>query len=335
MQSIEVTTAAPLLDAQTSSLGQVIENKRILELPLNGRNPFGLGLLAGGTTPFYGLTTNLPFVAGGGRFSANDILIDGVDNNIRSFAGSVGRNGISYIPSVDAVEEFKVKTNNLSAEYGRSAGYTVSATIRSGTNRYHGSLFEFLRNDQLDANNFVSNFSGKPRAKFRQNQFGGTIGGPVRFPYYRGRDRTFFFFDYQGTEIRQAAGSSLSDVAPASWRTGNFASDPSIIYDPLTRVLNSSGTVTSNPFPNNVIPQNRLDPTILKYLTLMPLANVGSVESTSRNFIATSPSQRVTGILYLQSARHLVQHAQFGSQRHSYLQPRGGQRVSLWVQSIQ
>src|SRR5215467_14042099 len=107
-QSIEVNSAAPLLDAQTSSLGQVIENKRILELPLNGRNPFGLGLLAGGTTPFYGLTTNLAFIAGGGRFSANDILIDGVDDNIRNFAGSVGRNGISYIPSVDAVEEFKV-----------------------------------------------------------------------------------------------------------------------------------------------------------------------------------------------------------------------------------
>ena len=290
-QSIEVTSAAPLLDAQTSSLGQVIENKRILELPLNGRNPFGLGLLAGGTTPFYGLTTNLPFVAGGGRFSANDILIDGVDNNIRNFAGSVGRNGIAYIPSVDAVEEFKVKTNNLSAEYGRSAGYTVSATIRSGTNHYHGSLFEFLRNDQLDANNFVSNFSGKPRAKFRQNQFGGTIGGPVRFPYYRGRDRTFFFFDYQGTEIRQAAGSSLSDVAPASWRTGNFATDPTIIYDPQSRVLNANGIVTSNPFPNNIIPQDRLDPAILKYVALMPLANVGSTESTSRNFIATSPSQ--------------------------------------------
>ena len=290
-QSVEVTSSAPLLEAQTSSLGQVIENKRILELPLNGRNPFGLGLLAGGTTPFYGLTTNLPFVAGGGRFSANDILIDGVDDNIRNFAGSVGRNGIAYTPSVDAVEEFKVKTNNLSAEYGRSAGYTVSATIRSGTNQYHGSLFEFLRNDKLDANNFVSNFSGKPRAKFRQNQFGGTIGGPVRLPYYNGHDRTFFFFDYQGTEIRQAAGSALSDVAPASWRTGNFSSNPSIIYDPASRVLGANGVVTANPFPNNIIPENRLDPTVLKYQSLMPLPNVGGPETTSRNFIATSPSQ--------------------------------------------
>src|SRR5882757_7620530 len=96
-ESVEVNTAAPLLDAQTSSIGQVIENKRIIELPLNGRNPFALGLLAGGTTPFYGLTTNLPFIGGGGRHSANDILLDGVDDNLRNYAGSVGRNGVSYI----------------------------------------------------------------------------------------------------------------------------------------------------------------------------------------------------------------------------------------------
>jgi hypothetical protein len=290
-QSVEVTSAAPLLESQTSSLGQVIENKRIVELPLNGRNPFALGLLAGGTTPFQGLNTNIPFIAGGGRHSANDILLDGVDDNIRNFAGNVGRNGVSYIPSVDAVQEFKVKTNNFSAEYGRSAGYTVNATIKSGTNGYHGSLFEFLRNDKLDANNFVSNFAGKPKAKFRQNQFGGTIGGPVRLPHYNGRDRTFFFFDYQGTEIRQAAGSSLSDVAPASWRQGNFSSSTRNIYDPASRQLNSTGVVTAEAFPNNNIPQSRLDSTVLEYQKLIPLANVGSQESSSRNFISTSPRE--------------------------------------------
>ena len=104
-QTIEVQSAAPLLDAQTSSLGQVIENKRIVDLPLNGRNPFALGLLAGGTTPFKGLNTNIPFIAGGGRHSANDILLDGVDNNIRNFGGDVGRNGVAYTPSVEAVQE--------------------------------------------------------------------------------------------------------------------------------------------------------------------------------------------------------------------------------------
>jgi hypothetical protein len=105
--SVQVTAAAPLLDAQISSLGQVIENKQILDMPLNGRNPFALGVLAGGTVQFQGLTTNLPIVASGGRHNANDILLDGVDNNLRNYAGSVGRAGLAYTPSVDAVEEFK------------------------------------------------------------------------------------------------------------------------------------------------------------------------------------------------------------------------------------
>src|ERR1051326_2828142 len=179
-QTMEVTAAAPVLESQTSSLGQVIENKRIVDLPLNGRNPFQLGVLSGGAVAFQGLTTNLPILAGGGRHNANDILLDGVDDNLRNFNGKVGRAGLTYIPSVDAVEEFKVKTNAFAAEYGHSAGYTMNATIKSGTNQYHGSAYEFLRNDILDANNFVSNFSGKPKAEFRQNQFGATFGGPVR-----------------------------------------------------------------------------------------------------------------------------------------------------------
>ncbi|MGH9659724.1 MAG: carboxypeptidase-like regulatory domain-containing protein, partial [Bryobacteraceae bacterium] len=288
-QTIEVTSAAPLLDAQTSSLGQIIENKRIVDLPLNGRNPFMLGLLAGGTTPFKGLNTNIPFIAGGGRHSGNDILLDGVDDNIRNFGGDVGRNGISYIPSVDAVQEFKVKTNNFAAEYGRSSGYTVNATIKSGSNELHASLFEFLRNDKLDANNFVSNFVGQRRAPFRQNQYGATLGGPLRLPRYNGRNRTFFFVDYEGTQIRSAAGSSLSDVAPASFRRGDFSSSARKIYDPLSRTLGPTGVVTAELFPNNVLPPSRLDSAILKYQDLMPAPNVSGPESTSRNFFSVSP----------------------------------------------
>jgi hypothetical protein len=269
----------------------VIENKRIVDLPLNGRNPFALGVLVGGTVPFQGLTTNLPIIAGGGRHSANDILLDGVDNNLRNFNGSVGCNGLSYTPSVDAVQEFKVKTNNFSAEYGRSAGYTMNATIKSGTNEYHGIAFEFLRNDKLDANNFVSNFAGRPKAKFLQNQYGATFGGPVRLPYYHGRDRTFFFVDYEGREIRQAAGSSLSDVPPMSFRKGDLSSSTTAIYDPATRVLGPNGVVTSQPFANRIIPADRLDPAVLKYEDLMPAPNVGGPESTARNFISVSPSE--------------------------------------------
>jgi hypothetical protein len=290
-ETVEVSTTTPLLESQESSLGQVIENKRILELPLNGRNPFQLGLLAGGVTPFRGLSTNLPFTAGGGRHSGNDIMLDGVDDNIRNYNGSTGRNGVNYIPSVDAVQEFKVKTSNFSAEYGRSAGFTVNATIRSGTNQYHGSVFEFLRNDKLDANNFVSNFTGNPKAKFRQNQFGGTFGGPVRLPGYDGRNRTFFFSDFQGTQIREAAGSSLSDVAPESYRAGDFSREGRLIYDPRTRRLGPTGVVTAEPFPNNTIPRSLMDPIALKLQELIPLPNTGAPGQTSRNYFTASPRE--------------------------------------------
>jgi hypothetical protein len=288
--SVEVTASAPLLDSQISSLGQVVENKQILDMPLNGRNPFALGTLAGGTVQFQGLTTNLPIVASGGRYNANDILLDGVDNNLRNYAGSVGRAGLAYTPSVDAVEEFKVKTNNFSAEYGHSAGYVMNATIKAGNNEYHGHAWEFLRNEVLDANSFVSNFAGQPRAKYRQNQFGASIGGPVTLPYYRGRDRTFFFVDYEGTQIRQAASSSLADEPPLSFRAGNFSTSPTIIYDPATRRLGSNGVVTADPFPGNIIPTNRLDPAALEYQKLIPAPNTGSANATSRNFLGSSPA---------------------------------------------
>lgn len=288
-QTVEVTAAAPVLDSQTSSVGQVIENKRIVDLPLNGRNPFQLGALSGGTVAFLGLTTNLPILAGGGRHNSNDILLDGVDDNLRSYGGKVGRAGLTFIPSVDAVEEFKVKTNNFAAEYGHAAGYTMNATIKSGTNQYHGAAYEFLRNDKLDANNFVSNYSGKPKAKFRQNQFGATLGGPLRLPHYDGHDKTFFFVDYEGLQVRQAATSSLLDLPPASFRSGNFSSISTRIYDPATRRLGANGVVTDDPFPDNVIPTNRLDATALAFQSLLPALDTGAADSVSRNYLAVSP----------------------------------------------
>ena len=159
-ESVEVTGGAPLIDTATSSLGQVIDNKKVNDLPLNGRNVWSLGLLSGNAVPVKGLNSNLPFTAGGGRYQTNDILLDGIDNNTIATAGGIGYNGINYSPSVDAVAEFKVKTNNYSAEFGRSAGTIVSAITKSGTNSLHGDLWEFVRNNIFDANNFFSNASG-------------------------------------------------------------------------------------------------------------------------------------------------------------------------------
>jgi hypothetical protein len=291
-ESVAVTASTPLLDAGTSSTGQVIENKNIVDLPLNGRNAFALGLLAGNTIPMSGMGTNLPFVAGGGRFSTNDVMLDGIDNNTSVNANNIGRNGINYTPSVDAVQEFKVKTNNYSAEFGRSAGAIISATTKSGGNRYHGSGWNFLRNEKLDANNFFSNAGAVPRQPFKQNQFGFTLGGPVRIPkIYNGTNRTFFFVDYEGLRRRTSASSTVLDIPPAAYRQGDFSQYSAPIYDPLSRRIGPTGQVIADPRPGNRIPKAQLHPGAVAVLGLLPAPNFGSADSDSRNYlrIASNP----------------------------------------------
>ncbi len=294
-ERVEVTGAAPLVDTSTSSLGQVIANKSILELPLNGRNTFALGLLSGNTIPVTGMGTNLPFVTGGGRFALNDVLLDGVDNNTIG-GNSIGRNGIAYTPSVDAVEEFKVKTSSFSAEFGRSAGGIISATTRSGTNDLHGSAWEFLRNEKLDANNFFSNAGGVPRQAFKQNQFGFTLAGPVLLPrVYKGRNRTFFFFDYEGTRRRTTASSTILDIPPTAFRTGDFSAYKPVIYDPRARRIGPAGSVISTPFVGNIIPPSQLNPSAVAVLGLLPAPNFGAAGAQSRNYLRIAPHPYTNG----------------------------------------
>lgn len=283
LETIQVTEATPLLEADTSSLGQVIENKKILDLPLNGRNPFALGLLAGNTTPVAGMGTNLPFIAGGGRFSANEVLLDGVDNTTTVTAGAIGRSGIALQPSVDAIQEFKVKTNSFSAEFGHAAGAVISATIKGGTNDFHGTLFEFLRNEKLDANNFFTNAAALPRAAFRQNQYGGVMGGRII------RNRTFFFGDFQGTRQRTAAASSIGSLPPTAIRNGDLSSLRTPIFDPLARRLGDNGSVVSTLFPGAAIPLSRINPTATAILKLIPDPNFGAAGAQSRNFFRQIP----------------------------------------------
>lgn len=282
-EMVEVTATTPLLETNTSSVGQVMENKRIVDLPLNGRNPFSLGLLAGNTVPIQGFGSNLPFAGGGGRIYANEIMIDGAENNTTQNGNNIGRAGTAYVPSVDAVGEFKVLTNNFSAEFGNSAGMIMNVTMKSGTNSIHGTLFEFVRNDAFDANNFFSNKVGLSKAPFRQNQFGGSVGGPIF------RDRTFFFFDYEETRIREAAASSLSDVPPQSFRNGDFSAYAETIYDPANRRVNASGNVVSTPFPNNTIPSSQLNPTAVGIMTEVPAPNVGPGDAQAQNFVLQVP----------------------------------------------
>ena len=279
---VQVESAAALLETETTSLGQVIQNKQILDLPLNGRNPFALGLLSGNTTQMFGMASNLPFIAGGGRFSANEVTLDGIDNNTVSNGGNIGRNGIALVPSVDAVQEFKVKTSTFSAEFGHSAGAVINATIKSGTNQYRGALFEFLRNDKLDANNFFQNAAGQPRQPFHQNQFGAAIGGPIV------HDRTFFFADYQGTRQSSVSGTSITDIPPAALRAGDFSHVGIVIYDPATRRIGPSGLVVADPLPGNVIPMSRMNPSSVATQALLPLPNFGAAGALSRNYFRSA-----------------------------------------------
>ncbi len=277
-QTVEVTSAEPLVATTTSSLGQVIDNHEVLSMPLNGRNPFQLGLLVGNTAPVTGVATNLPFVGGGGQFSSNDVLLNGIDDNIFATAGNIGRQGIAIFPSVDAVQEFKVMTNNFSAEYGHAAGYIVAATIKSGTNQYHGTVFEFVRNSDFDANNYFSNRAGLPRTPFHQNQFGGVVGGPIR------HDRVFFFGDYQGTRQSIQSGSSISSVPTAAMRGGDFSGQTAPIYDPRTRHIGPSGTVIASPFPGNKVDPSLINQTSAAIMALVPLPNYGAAGAVASNY---------------------------------------------------
>ncbi len=269
-ETVEVVGAAPALQTDTSYLGQVVESQKIVDLPLNGRFFTRLAVLTAGTLPTApGARDERTggFSANGVRPYQNNYLLDGIDNNSLS-EDLTNEASFVYGPSPDAISEFKVQTNSMSAEFGRSGGAVMNVTIKSGTNGFHGSVFEFLRNSKLDAKNFFDPATG-PTPPFKQNQFGAAVGGPVELPGYSGKNRTFFFTDYQGTRIRTAH-TFLATLAPVPWRTGNFTG--------FNKVLDPD---THQAFPNNQIPTSRFDPASLKLIALMPSPSVpGSVSAS-------------------------------------------------------
>ncbi len=289
-QTVEVTAATPLLQPESSSLGQVVDERKTDELPLNGRNPLNLVALVPSVVPQGGSMSNPngqnPFAwgnyqIGGGMANQSMVWLDGSPVN-----GSY-INITALIPTQDSLQEFKVATNNLSPEYGRFAGGVVNFTTKSGTNDLHGEAWEFLRNRDLDANTFFNNTNGTPRGAFTQNQFGFNLGGPVEIPkLVHGRNKTFFFVDYEGFRLRQ--GVSYTETVPtAAERTGDLsalaASQGVNIYDPLTTCGTGApgtpacgagvATGTRAQFPGNVIPASRINPTSQILLNLYPLPN--------------------------------------------------------------
>ena len=282
---VEIQAETPLLQTASSDLGTTVVEEQIKTLPLNGRNFVSLtrtvpGILRG--TPGGNIDgagslawrASASFSANGQRTRDNNYMLDGVDNN------ETWLQTVVIFPSPDALAEFKLQTSTYSAEFGRSLGGVVNLQIKSGSNDFHGSAFEFLRNDRFDANNFFNNRAGRPKPDFKQNQFGGTFGGPII------KDKTFFFADYQGLRIN-AGQTYLSTVPSAKMRQGDFSEVNRVIYDPLT----------GQPFPGNVIPPSRWDPASAKVLqTLYPEPNnagsVGATGQTINNYLINPELER-------------------------------------------
>jgi hypothetical protein len=239
-QSIEVTATAPLLESQNAAVGQVTDTKAVNDLPLNGRNfTFLAQLGAGVNTPqadTRGNASTGAFSANGLRPAQNNYLLDGIDNNSDTVDFLNGTNFV-VLPPVDAVQEFRVETSNFSAEFGRSGAAVLNATIKSGTNDLHGSAWEFFRNDVLDAADFFENAHSIQKGALRQNQFGVTIGGPVVIPkLFNGRNKLFFFADYEG--FRRVQGTVFTGSVPTEAEIGSGYSNFQDLITGQSGVLN-------------------------------------------------------------------------------------------------
>ncbi len=266
-QEVQVTSAGPILETQSSSLQQLVNQRAIVDLPLNGRNAVFLAQLSPGVTiaqnDSRGLQASGSFTANGSRRTQNDYLLDGMDDNV-AIADLVNQSQFVVLPPPDALREFTVQTSDYSAEFGHAAGAVLNVTTKSGSNAFHGDLWEFLRNDFFDAKDyFVLSTQRKP--EFRQNQFGGTLGGPIIIPHVlNGHNRSFFFVDYQGTQVVQ--GKTYTETVPTfAENTSGFTNLQDLIAlqsgtrtDLLGRVF-PSGTVF-DPATSRPVTANQIDP---------------------------------------------------------------------------
>src|SRR6185295_1529449 len=269
-ETVEAVGTAPMLNTTDATIGTVVDSRQVVELPLNGRNFIRLVALSPNVTADYGGASGggasgrqggdratQSFSVAGQRREYNQYTLDGVVNQDVNF------NTYAFLPSIDAVEEFKVQTGVYSAEFGREAAQ-VNVSTKSGTNEYHGTLFEFVRDDAFDARPYPFTSVRPDKSPFKWNQFGFTLGGPVRIPgVVNGTNRLFFMTNYEGLRLRNQQ-QVVYSMPTAAMRQGDFSRAPVVIRDPLT----------SAPFPGNVIPANRLDPIAVGLLEFYPAPNI-------------------------------------------------------------
>src|SRR5213594_1067875 len=247
-QTLLVNEAAPLLQTESATVSALLNNQQILDLPLNGRSFTQLLTIQPGATATapnlaagaaYNARANTSVSVNGSQTGNNGFLVDGMYNK------GLWLNNLVIVPTIDSIQEVRVMASNYSAEYGDAAGGVTVAQSKSGTNQYHGTLYEFLRNDKLDANTFFNNRGAIAKSAFHRNEFGGTYGGHIR------RDKTFFFADYQGIRIVQpsTSTSTIPTLAQRDMiRTGNFAALGTQVFDPFTVVPGANNTQTRAPF---------------------------------------------------------------------------------------
>jgi len=296
-QAVEVTGQAALLQTESATVGAVIDDKKIVELPLNGRSFIDLALLAPGVARAGGAQGTWALTVDGGRPQNNNFLLDGTQNTDGDYNKAI------LNPSVDVIQEFKVQTSTYSAEFGRSGAGQINVVTKAGGNEFHGTAYEFFRNSALDSRT-ISSPAKLPN--FNRHQFGGTLGGPIR------RDKTFFFVNYEG--VRRVQGqSAINSVPTAELRSGNFAGQR-IIYDPNTARANpdfdptraasaTNARLLRDPFAGNIIPTARINPITRKVLDAVPLPTLGGQVN---NFLDTRSARETNDQYSLRGDHQLL-----------------------------
>ncbi len=299
-ESVTVAGESSPLDTESSTVGTVVEQRKANELPLNGRNVFNLIVLAPSVIP-QGSSTGTP--VGVNPFGWNNYQVSGSFGNQSAEYLDGQPLNIGYInlpvliPTQDSIQEFKVQTSNLGAEWGRFAGGVTNLSTKGGTNYLHGEAYEYLRNRIFNANDYFLNAAGKPRPPWVQNQFGAEAGGPLRLPGYNGRNRTFWFASWEGFRLR--TGEPWTATVPTSEeRAGNFSMITTPIMDSCAGAVNAQGACPGSgaapvPFSGNVVPAGRINPTSKALLYLWPAANSAGIvtpSGTVNNFNTVTPT---------------------------------------------
>jgi hypothetical protein len=283
-QQVTVTAASPLLQAENAAVGQTVTSQTVNDLPLNGRNWTSLGQLAAGTSTApvgqpsgnSGSTDSAYYSVDGANLWQNDFRLNGINDNIEIYGGSSVGSNAAIIPPPDAIQEFKLQNGNFNAEFGHSTGGVINATIKSGTNRIHGDLWEYFRNTDLDANIYFKATPTSPVPAYHQNQFGATIGGPVYIPkIYNGKDRTFFFVDYQGDRLVTPAPATSTVPTPSMINSG-FTN----LQDLINFNSGSGKDSLGRTFPHGTI----LDPATTRAVTQGTVDPVTGLQATATGY---------------------------------------------------